>query len=304
MTDEYRSEIEAILDRAFSSEDPDEIDRIARQVLRSDPDNPEALILLADCAGEEEERVGILRKALAVVRSSMPEMDTREQVEDPIEDKGILYLAILQRLAFSLFTLGETTEAFDLSRRIVEMDPEDETFGKTLFYRCLLEMGEYGTILDFSDNDENRSPARAHARAIALFHVQGPSKDARGALWDLFEVGPDIPLFLIGYWGEPHEGDEQEMEDFNFTLLFEDPWNRSEDLLRWLTRATILFAYVTDRLNPEIMENIERLVEDLQIQQLFQERMKSLREEVLNLDEVRSRKRDLSAIRSLRALKW
>ena len=42
MTDEYRSEIEAILDRAFSSEDPDEIDRIARQVLRSDPDNPEA----------------------------------------------------------------------------------------------------------------------------------------------------------------------------------------------------------------------------------------------------------------------
>ncbi|HPI97272.1 MAG TPA: hypothetical protein PLV56_00905 [Synergistales bacterium] len=297
------TEIDILLQRAFSSEDPEEIDKIARQVLQSDPDNPEAMVLIADNAQDEDERIRILQKALDIVRSSLP--DT-EQIDGQSlfydENEGILYIAILQRLAFSFFSAGDVRQSFDMARELIDIDPDDQTFGKTLYYRCLLEMEDYDSVLRFTEQDQVQSPARSHAKAIALFSMQGPSEEAREALWDLFSVGPDIPFYLIGYWGEPDDEYSQESEDFNFSLLFEDAWNKTEALLRWLTKATVVFGYVTERLNPDILDNMESLMEDLAINAPVPDQIRYVRNEVSEVDEVEDNERDLRAIDLLRDL--
>lgn len=297
------TEIDLLLQRAFSSEDPAEIDHIARQVLQADPDNPEAMVLLADSAQEEEDRIKILQKALDIVRPFLPdkeESDRRSLFYD--EDEGILYIAILQRLAFSFFTSGDISQSFQMAGELIEIDPEDQTFGKTLYYRCLLEMEDYGSVLSFAEVDENQSPARSHAKAIALFSMYGPSAEATEALWDLFAVGPDIPLFLIGYWGEPDDEYSQESEDFNFSLLFEEAWNQTEPLLRWLTKATFIFSYLTGRLNSDILENMDRLMDDLEIGDPIREQILYVRNEISKLDVTEYHERDLRTIDLLRDL--
>ncbi|NCB16307.1 MAG: hypothetical protein EOM65_09020, partial [Synergistales bacterium] len=55
--------IEELLDEAYSTDDPDEMERLAREVLALDENNVEALILLADTLEYSREKIDVLEKA-------------------------------------------------------------------------------------------------------------------------------------------------------------------------------------------------------------------------------------------------
>jgi hypothetical protein len=55
--------IEELLEEAYSTDDPGEMERLSREVLGLDENNVEALILLADTIEYSQEKITILEKA-------------------------------------------------------------------------------------------------------------------------------------------------------------------------------------------------------------------------------------------------
>ena len=84
--------------------------------------------------------------------------------------------------------------------------------------------------------------------------------------------------------------------------MFEDAWNKTEPLLRWLTKATVVFSFITDRLNADILENMERLMDDLAIGDPIRKQIDYVRAEISKVDVIEDHERDLRTIDLLRDL--
>lgn len=269
MKDRKKEEVNSLLDQAYGTEDHEEIKALAMKVLEIIPDHPEGLLLLADTTEDVEQQIRLLEKALPNARKKFKESLEKEEEDLLDSDPWLLYIGLLQRLGFALFPDGDLDRILNIAADLMQYDPEDRTLGKTLYYRCLLEMGKYADVLSKCLEDNNITPARQHAKALALYSINGPSDESYTALWDVFRVGPDIPFFVLGYWPEPDLEDEREAEDFNFSLLFEESWSQNEEVLEWLAKATVLFGYFTHRLNENTLENLDILLENLELTGAF-----------------------------------
>jgi len=260
---DLNEKIDILLSEAYLSEDEQRIREIAEELIDKAPENPEVLVLMADSVNEDEKKVEYLEKALEIAEALLPDNYQKMGSELMDDDSGMLYVGILQRLGFVLFSEMDTQRALELAREIMKYDLEDETFSRTLFYRCMLDMGNYEDILRNIEKESVLNPAVRYSRAIALYKLYGASLQACEALWDIFRNSPDIPFYLIGYWQEPDGIDMEAMENYNFSIFFEDPWSREEELLLWLGRASVLFGYFTERLSKEAEGNIDNLLKEL-----------------------------------------
>ena len=63
--------------------------------------------------------------------------------------------------------------------------------------------------------------------------------------WDALIIAPDVPFYMLGYYGEPEDGDDN--GDFDFALIYSDVVNMSDDFREWFTRGTALFGLLTNR---------------------------------------------------------
>lgn len=296
MKDIREEEINSLLDQAYGSDDNEEIKALSTKVLEIDPDHPEGLLLLADATEDPEQQVSLLEKALPSAKKKFEDSLANEDSEFPDSDPWLLYIGVLQRLGFALFPDGDLQRVIRIAQDLVDNDPEDRTLGKTLYYRCLIEMERYGEVLEKCMNDDNITPARQHSRALSLFALEGATDDSYAALWDVFKVEADIPFFLLGYWPEPDEEDEREEEDFHFSLLFEEAWSQSEEMLNWLAKATVLFGYFTHRLNERTLENIDVLVSSLELDDAFDELSRKVEMEVSRDQYLGLREKDMEII--------
>lgn len=257
--------IEELLDEAYSTDDPEEMESLAREVLELEEDNVEALILLADTLDYSEEKIELLEKAKDLLAEEMEAIDF-DSVENILDDDyGMLYIAVMQRLGFALLSEGRNEEALDIANEINSLDPEEETLGKTLLYRVLLEMGRDGEVLEEALRDKDPGPAAAHSKAIAAFRLSGPDRASYRALWEAFSSAPSVPFFILGYLDEPEEESEELEEDYNFALLFEDIWSSDHELLNWLTRGTILLGLTAGLFPSETAEKMMVLADALHI---------------------------------------
>lgn len=298
MKDLKIEEVNSLLDQAYGSEDQEEIKALAMKVLEIIPDHPEGLLLLADSTEDADQQIKLLEKALPNAKNKFERSLVNE--EDLLDsDPWLLYIGILQRLGFALSPEKEPERVLAIATELIKYDPEDRTLGKTLYYRCLLEMKKYTEILEKCLEDENITPARQNARALALYSLNGPSLESYSALWDIFRVGPDIPFFLLGYWPEPDLEDEREEEDFNFSLLFEEAWSADEELLDWLAKASVLFGYFTHRLNENTLNNLDILLENLDLADSFRELTKNTKLEGAGEQYVDLHARDMQVINML-----
>ncbi|MDD3707710.1 hypothetical protein RBH88_08360 [Aminobacterium sp. MB27-C1] len=279
-------QIEELLEEAYQSEEIEEIARITRQILELDPENPEALMLLADTLEYSEEKLELLQRALKPMRSMMEEAGLLNSEELMDEDEGLIYIGLLQRLGFALLSEAHIEEALGVAEEIISYDPEGLTLGKTLMYRCLVELQRFGEVLERAMKDEEVSPARQHSIAIATFMLSGADNASYKALWDAFKVGPDIPLYILGYVPEPDLDsiDEQQEEDYNFSILFEDAWTISQELANWLASATILFGMLTGRFLEEDKENFLVLMDSLGITSFYEKATQDMGYDVDALD--------------------
>lgn len=260
--------IEALLDEAYNTDDPETMERLARQVLKLDKENVEALVLLADVTEDSVEKIAFLEQACRILEKAM-EADPVPPGEAFLDDdRGMLYVAALQRLGFSYFSEGENQKALEMARVIMEYDPEQQTLGKTLFYRILLEMHEFGRVLEESLKEQEPFPAMLHSRAIAAFKISGAGMPAYRALWEAFSADPDVPFHILGYYDEPtDDADEEELESYSLAMLFEDAWLTDGDihLANWLAGGTILLGLAASLFSSENTEKMLVLADALGI---------------------------------------
>ena len=246
---DLEGDADELLDRAYESEDEAEVEALVERALELEPDNPEALLLRADLTDDDEERLSILRGALEAVRVVLKDMEV--EPEDFAEDElGLVYLALLQRAAFTFFSVGEDEEALHATEELLRYDLEDNGASRNLYYRILVEKGEWQRILDATEQDVDHQLGWAYSRLAAAFML-GDRPAAARMFWDAVIMSPNVPFYMLGYFPEPEGESEAEEEDFNFATLYADVWNASRDLLNWFSRGVILFGLLSGRFGEE-----------------------------------------------------
>ena len=246
---DLEGDADELLDRAYESEDEAEVEALVERALELEPDNPEALLLRADLTDDDEERLSILRGALEAVRVVLKDMEV--EPEDFAEDElGLVYLALLQRAAFTFFSVGEDEEALHAAEDLLRYDLEDNGASRNLYYRILVEKGEWQRILDETEQDVDHQLGWAYSRLAAAFML-GDRPAAARMFWDAVIMSPNVPFYMLGYFPEPEGESEAEEEDFNFATLYADVWNASRDLLNWFSRGVILFGLLSGRFGEE-----------------------------------------------------
>ncbi|MDR1874997.1 MAG: hypothetical protein LBQ90_08320 [Synergistaceae bacterium] len=244
-------DIYEILERAYETEDPDEMESLIDRALELEPDNPEALLLRADLIEDETEKLSILERALAEVKRYFQENDVTGD-EIPEDGMGMVYLALLQRTAYTLFFMERDEEALEMAEEFLRYDNEDRESMKGLYYCILLEQEEWSRVLGETMEDTERTLGRAYARMIAMFMLsKEDSADVDRALWEAVRMAPNVPFYMMGYIPDPVDESVEESEDFHFSILFENVWSISRELLNWFSRATILFGLLSGRFGGE-----------------------------------------------------
>ena len=271
-----------ILDRAYESDDEDEVAELVERALLLAPDNPEVLLLKADLIEDDEERLSILERALEEVKRYCEEEELSGG--DILEDEmGLIYLGLLQRAAFTFFALERDDRALELVEELLSYDHEDQAAAKALYYRILLEREVWSRVLEETMKETTRGLGWAYARMIASFMLSGGKgekkdeglKKLNKMLWDAVRMAPNVPFYMLGYIPDPIDDSETEEDNFHFGLLFEDVLSVSRELLNWFSKAAILFGLLSGRFGEE-SKDMEEILTTLNGASDYEELTRSL----------------------------
>lgn len=252
-------DIEGLLERAYESEDIEEVEELVNRALELDPENPEVLLLQADLTEDDDVRLPILVHAIENARGILNGEGVPE--EDYAEDElGTVYLALLQRAAFTLFSLEDDERSFEIVQELMRHDLDDQGAVRSLYYRILIERRDWALILRETMQDGERRLGWAYARLAACFMLTGEGRDEAAVMfWDALAMAPNAPFYMLGYFPDPVDDSEEEQEVFHFSLLFSDVWSLSHDLLNWFSKGVILFGLLSGRFGEESEDMLEIL---------------------------------------------
>ena len=255
-------DIDDLLERAYESEDVEEVEELVREALKLDPENPEVLLLQADLTEDDEARLPVLLRAVKNARDVL-EAEGIPEEEFAEDELGSVYLALLQRAAFTLFSMEDDERSFEIVQELMRHDLDDQGSVRSLYYRILIERRDWPLILRETMQDPDRQLGWAYARLTACFMLseegEGGRKEAAAAFWDALDMAPNVPFYMLGYFPDPVDDSEGEEEDFHFSLLFSDVWPSSRDLLNWFSRGVILFGLLSGRFGEESEDMLEIL---------------------------------------------
>jgi tetratricopeptide (TPR) repeat protein len=260
-----RKKVTKWLEEAYETDDDRTCEALARNVLSVSPDNPEALLLLAEVfQGDEKEYQERLRHVLGVLRR--PEGAWLGLLSEGCLPEW-LKAASLQRLAFSLLggedsSEEELSEALALSEELVEIDPEGQTLGRLLRYGALLRLGRYREALKETMTDRTDSPERAYTKALASFRLSGPCSEAYQAVCSAIRLDPDLPFLMTGIWELDDEPSEENDRTNAMALVFGPLLEQDEQTAAWFNTPILLFGFLTDRLPEEMAQMIEPQLEE------------------------------------------
>ncbi len=260
-------EVKLLLDMASATEDDVEAEKLAREILEIDPSNMEAKLILADVAisnGDMETN----RKYLGQIITECETKYEDVHKDSPVSD---IYVSALERMAFSLSFDDRHEEALSVAQKLLEIDTEEQTAAKDIIYRSLLMLDRYREVLEMICSERTHTPVALHAKAIALYSLDGISSNSYEALIDAIEADPDAPFYALGIWEEPEEPDESEIDSMLTALYIVEPWSKSDKLIDWLSHMTIVFGFLTERLSDEFLDYLESSEDGPQIQEKLNE---------------------------------
>ena len=210
--------IDELLERAYESEDISETASIAKKILKLEPDNNEAILLLADTIEDNEERLELISEAIDRAYAYLKKYDSGKPGLSE-DDEGVVCLALLQRASFSFFMVGDDDQALKIAEKLITYDVEDGGANRNLYYRILMERFEWSRILRETMSDKDRLLGWAYSRLIAAFMLalEG-NKDAKALVsqnkmfWDTVRMSPNVPFYMLGFFPEPVDDSEEEEE--------------------------------------------------------------------------------------------
>ncbi len=245
---------EELLGRLDEASSDDEFAEIGERLLALDPDSPYGKYALWESMGYDEaiENLDMLREALDSIRAVVEAREIPALVDD--DRDALIYATVMMNLGFALLSDGATEDAYEVAKELANFDDEGAFESRTLLYRCMLDLGLYGEILEELDKDPVESVAGEHARAIALIETGAGRDEISDAVNHAISLSPDVPFFVINIWDMPEadeESDDEETEVLNDAAYLAEPWCATDRRLAAISEQTFLFGYLTDRLDDE-----------------------------------------------------
>ncbi|MBR4195880.1 MAG: hypothetical protein IKQ95_04115 [Synergistaceae bacterium] len=227
-----------LLNEAWNSPTSTKAVSLARKVLEAVPECTEALIIIADNTDSDGERMNTLLRALKSLD------DERNYQPGEKED---LSFSVNYRLAYTYLIMRNFPAMLAACESAMKSlnDPDSEDDIKSLHYRALIGLCKWQKILALTMKDETHGLAWAYSRLIAAWMTSGNKSLCANMFWDALIIAPDVPFYMLGYYGEPEDGDDN--GDFDFALIYSDVVNMSDDFREWFTRGTALFGLLTNR---------------------------------------------------------
>ena len=260
-------DIDELLELAYNSDSQDEIKEITKRILERNPNNPEALLLLADTLEDEEEQLTLLNRAYRIAKDDYyEEFNTGEEIEDALDsDTGMVYAGIIQRMIIPLSDSGKIDEAFQMAQDLRVLDPENQIQSHSLYYYILLKKKDFSRVLEETMKDSIHSLAWAWSRFIAVFMLSGECVTSRRNFWEAIQMGPDVPFYMFGKYDEPVGETEEDEDDFSFALLFsEHVACNSEELAAFMISKANLFGLLSNRITKDDIDEYDAAIEILQ----------------------------------------
>jgi tetratricopeptide (TPR) repeat protein len=272
--------IDELLELAYDSDSQEEVERIAKKILKQNPNHPEALLLLSDTLDDLDEQLTLLNRAYEIAIKDFNEEISDCAVEDVLEsESGMVLAGIMQRMIIPLSESGKTEEAFNLSKKLRELDPENQIQSHSIYYYMLLKKKDFSHVLEESFKDSVHSLAWAWSRFIAVFMLSGECSSSEKNFWEAIQMGPDVPFYMFGKYEEPDEDFEEDDEEYSLALLYsEHVVCNSEELIGYVMSRTSLFGLLSNRITKEDIDEYDAAIEILRSTGLMEKYQKLLDE--------------------------
>lgn len=227
-------------------ETPDRAQRIAlaRAALELSPRCTDALTILADEASSTAEAAVMFAKA---VELAAEDLGASAFEEDVGHFWGIFetrpYMRARQRLAQSLWALGQRDEAIGHYRDMLRLNPGDNQGIRYLLAACLLDTGRDADLAKLlSDYGDEGTAAWAYTAALLAFRAHGPGPEANRRLSAAKEANPHVPAYLLGKKKVPRQlpgyiGFGDESEAMVYAGDFGEGWRKTPGSLEWLRQG-------------------------------------------------------------------
>lgn len=253
------TKLDQMLEALRDAEDDKEMRKAAQSVLAEDPEHPEARLALWELMEEEEalEELGRLEAILEETKRRIGGAPSGLYDEHPLTET---YGALLMHLAFGFHAKEDLERALDYAQTLVTFDDEGAFPGRTILYRCLLDLQRYDRILEVLETDPLETPVGEHARAIALFETQGACEESLEALLNALSLDPNLPFLVLDLLVLPEEEEELDPaleETLHQAVYLQTPWMETEERANFLTLPTLILGSLTNRLEEDALEVLE-----------------------------------------------
>lgn len=235
----------ALVDQAFEARGRRQV-QLAREALKLDPDCVDALLLLADRAGDPELALPLFQQATeAGERQLGPELFEQEAGNF----WGILetrpYMRARQQLALRHLELGRADEAITHLSELLRLNPGDNQGNRYLLAQALMNddrLDELDELLNRSEYRTEESAEWAFSRALLAFRKDSDSPEAQAQLDRAMRVNPYVVPLLIGRTGMPPMAPSSyspggEDEAMNYVNQAAPDWEATEGAIEWLEEA-------------------------------------------------------------------
>lgn len=245
--------LEQLLDELYEGGPPSSMNRLVEEIFRIDPENPEALLFLADQSEEPEDSLEYLSRCVRSIRKLLEDSPESER-----EDMQTFLCEALQRMGWFYILENRGEEAVALSEELLTLPQEDFAWARAIRYVGLILTEQYSRVLEAVIAEEEPDVFSAHVKAMALLECSAPSRESAIALWDAFRMDPNLPFYLLDFWVPPSEEEDQEedLESYSRGLLLEPAWTLSESRIMALSTGAVFFGYITERIPDHLLEEI------------------------------------------------
>ncbi|HOO63041.1 MAG TPA: hypothetical protein PK364_03855 [Synergistaceae bacterium] len=245
--------LEKLLNELYEDHSSSALQSLTEKIFRLDPENPEALLFLADHTEDPEEALSYLSRGVTRLRSLLGELP-----ENQGGDLQALLFEALQRMGWYYILEDRGEEAVALSEELLALPQEDYSWAKAIHYVGLILTEQYSRVLERVIAEEDPDVFSAHVKAMALLEYSHSSRESTIALWDAFRLDPNLPFYLLDFWVPPLDGedDEEDLESYSRALLLEPAWTLTEPRITALSTAAVFFGYITERIPDHLLEDI------------------------------------------------